>query len=73
MNWATMEARWTSEQWAFRERWSRLTDDDLLAIAGKRDQLLVALQQRYGRTKDAVASELAAFELRLTRSYAMSR
>jgi uncharacterized protein YjbJ (UPF0337 family) len=35
-----------------KEKWGKLTDDDLTAISGKRDQLEGRLQQRYGFAKD---------------------
>ena len=36
-----------------KEKWGNLTDDDLTAINGKRDQLEGKIQERYGlaRTK----------------------
>ncbi|MDX2121054.1 MAG: CsbD family protein [Gemmatimonadota bacterium] len=37
-----------------REKWGKLTDDDLDVIAGKRDQLVGTLQKRYGMARDAV-------------------
>jgi uncharacterized protein YjbJ (UPF0337 family) len=50
-----------------RERWGNLTDDDLEMIAGKRDQLIGRLQERYAwaceeaeRQADAFAAGVAA-------------
>jgi hypothetical protein len=31
-----------------KEKWGRLTDNDLMAIAGKRDRLAGILQHNYG-------------------------
>ena len=36
-----------------QEKWGKLTDDDLTAINGKRDQLVGKIQQRYGIAKEA--------------------
>jgi uncharacterized protein YjbJ (UPF0337 family) len=44
-----------------KEKWGKLTDDDLTAIAGKRDQLAGLLQQRYGYAKDQAEKELDEF------------
>jgi CsbD-like len=41
-----------------KEKWGKLTDDDLTAINGKRDQLQGRLQQRYGFAKDQVRKML---------------
>jgi uncharacterized protein YjbJ (UPF0337 family) len=48
MNWTQIEGRW--DQWAgqAKSQWGKLTDDDLKNIAGKRQQLVGQLQERYG-------------------------
>lgn len=45
-----------------RERWGKLTDDDLDVIAGKRDQLVGKIQQRYGLASDEVERQVSEFE-----------
>jgi uncharacterized protein YjbJ (UPF0337 family) len=35
-----------------KEKWGNLTDDDLTAINGRRDQLEGKIQERYGFAKD---------------------
>jgi CsbD-like len=35
-----------------KEKWSKLADDDLTAINGRRDQLEGKIQERYGYAKD---------------------
>ena len=35
-----------------KEKWGKLTDDDLTAINGRRDQLEGKIQERYGLAKD---------------------
>lgn len=64
MNWDTIEGNWTSAKGKVREQWGKLTNDDLDVIAGKRDQLVGMIQQRYGTTKEAVEKEVAAYEAR---------
>jgi uncharacterized protein YjbJ (UPF0337 family) len=44
-----------------KEKWGKLTDDDLATIAGKREQLAGLLQQKYGYEKDQAEKELADF------------
>jgi uncharacterized protein YjbJ (UPF0337 family) len=41
-----------------KEKWGKLTDDDLTAINGQRDQLEGRLQQRYGFAKDQVRKDI---------------
>ena len=44
-----------------KEKWGKLTDDDLTTIAGKRDQLAGILQERYGYAKEQAEKELDDF------------
>ncbi len=37
---------------SIKEKWGKLTDDDLDQIAGRRDQFIGKLQERYGIAKD---------------------
>ena len=64
MNWDTIEGNWKAAKGQLREQWGKLTDDDLDVIAGKRDQLVGAIQKRYGKTKDEVEQELSDYERR---------
>jgi uncharacterized protein YjbJ (UPF0337 family) len=64
MNQDTFEGNWKQLKGKVREEWGKLTDDDLEAIAGKRDQLVGRLQERYGLAKDAAESHIDDFERR---------
>lgn len=52
MDWNRVEGNWKQVKGQVKEKWGKLTDDDLTYIAGKRDQLLGKLQERYGVVKD---------------------
>lgn len=65
MNKDMIEGDWTEMKGKVREAWGKLTDDDIEAVAGQRDQLLGRIQHRYGRSKEDVAAEIAGFEQRL--------
>lgn len=52
MNWDQIEGNWKRLRGKARERWGKLTDDDLDVIRGKRDQLVGAVQKRYGLAKE---------------------
>jgi uncharacterized protein YjbJ (UPF0337 family) len=64
MAWDQIEGGWKQLKGKVRERWGKLTDDDIDVIAGKRDQLLGKLQQRYGWVKDEAERHVAEFEER---------
>ncbi|MFW5748447.1 MAG: CsbD family protein [Chloroflexota bacterium] len=50
--WDNIDSNWTQFQGKMKERWGKLTDDDLIIIAGKRDQLVGKLQKRYNMAQD---------------------
>ena len=43
---------------AAKEKWGKLTDDDLNVIEGRREQLEGKLQQRYGFAKDQIRKDV---------------
>ena len=61
MDWNRVEGNWKQFKGAAKQKWGKLTDDDLTASAGKREQIAGLLQQRYGYAKAQVEKELAAF------------
>ncbi|HTP88961.1 MAG TPA: CsbD family protein [Bryobacteraceae bacterium] len=52
MNWDTLEGNWKQMKGSVREQWGKLTDNDLEQIAGKKDQLLGRIQERYGISRE---------------------
>ena len=40
MNWDIIEGKWKQAAGAVKTKWGKLTDDDLKAVGGKRDQLV---------------------------------
>lgn len=45
-----------------KEKWGKLTDDNLDKIAGKREQLSGTIQESYGISNDQAEVQLQAFE-----------
>jgi len=52
MNWDRIEGNWKQFKGKAKEQWGKLTDDDLDVAAGKRDQLIGKIQERYGIARD---------------------
>jgi len=52
MNQDRIQGRWKQIKGKVKEKWGKLTDDDLDFVAGKRDQLEGKIQERYGIAKD---------------------
>jgi len=64
MNKDIFEGNWKQFKGKVKEEWGDLTDDDIDVIAGKRDQLVGKIQERYGIVKDAAEKEVKEFEKR---------
>ena len=62
MNWDQVEGNWKIVRGNVRERWGKLTDDDLDVIAGKRDQLVGRLQKAYGMAREEAERQVSDFE-----------
>ena len=58
MDWNRVEGNWKQVKGQVKEKWGKLTDDDLTAINGKREQLEGKIQERYGIAKDQHARTL---------------
>ena len=58
MNWDQIEGKWKQLRGAAKEKWGKLTDDDLDYISGKRDQFVGKLQERYGIAKEEAQKTL---------------
>jgi uncharacterized protein YjbJ (UPF0337 family) len=61
MTWDQIEGNWKQFKGKVKEKWGKLTDDDLTAIEGKKDQLAGKLQERYGYAKEQAERELDDF------------
>jgi uncharacterized protein YjbJ (UPF0337 family) len=58
MNRDWIEGNWKQFKGKVRERWGRLTDDDLDVIAGRREQLVGRIQELYGSSKSEIERDL---------------
>ena len=58
MNRDQLEGNWKQLKGKVREKWGKLTNDDLDVINGKRDQLVGKLQEKYGIAKEEAGKQL---------------
>ncbi|MFN2443928.1 MAG: CsbD family protein [Thermoanaerobaculia bacterium] len=49
--WSEVEGNWNQFKGAVKEKWGKLTDDDLTYMEGRRDRVIGKLQERYSDTK----------------------
>jgi uncharacterized protein YjbJ (UPF0337 family) len=61
MNWDQVEGKWKQYKGQVKEKWGKLTDDDLDVIDGRRQQLIGKLQERYGTAKDVAEKQADEF------------
>ena len=61
MNLDQLEGKWDQVKGQIKEKWGKLTNDDIAVISGKKDQLLGKLRERYGYTAARASSELGTF------------
>jgi uncharacterized protein YjbJ (UPF0337 family) len=53
MNWERVEGNWQDFHGKVLQQWSKLTNDDLNQVKGRRDALRGKLQQRYHMAREA--------------------
>jgi len=57
-----LKGQWNELKGRVKERWGELTDDELDRVEGRRDQLIGAIQQRYGKARHEAEEELNRWE-----------
>jgi uncharacterized protein YjbJ (UPF0337 family) len=58
MDWKGIEKNWKRFRGRAKDKWAKLTDEDLDSIDGRRDRLEGKIQQRYGFAGDYVSKEV---------------
>lgn len=61
MNWEQVKGQVKQVGGKMKEKWARLTDDDLLLLEGKKEVFLGKLQERSGLVKEEAEKQLDAF------------
>jgi uncharacterized protein YjbJ (UPF0337 family) len=61
MNWDRVQGDWKQFTGKVKEKWGKLTDDDLTVINGNRQQLEGKIQARYGQAKDQTKKDIDAW------------
>ena len=69
MNWDRIQGEWNQMLGHTKERWGKLTDDDLDVVAGRRDQLAGKIQERYGVAKEEAEMQIAEWQRKASDSW----
>ena len=62
--WEKIKGSWTQTKGAVKEQWGKLTDDDLMEIQGRREQLVGKIQTRYGISHDQAEAQVSGWEIK---------
>lgn len=65
MNTDVIKGKWKQLSGTLKEKWGKLTDDDLQAADGHAEYLVGKLQERYGWTRERAEEEVRDFSRRL--------
>jgi len=60
--WEKIKGSWNQTKGAVKEQWGKLTDNDLLEIEGRRDQLVGKIQTRYGISREQAEAQVSTWE-----------
>ena len=60
--WEKIKGAWTQTKGVVKERWGKLTDDDLLEIQGRREKLVGKIQTRYGISHEEAEAQVGGWE-----------
>jgi uncharacterized protein YjbJ (UPF0337 family) len=58
MNWDQIAGKWSQVKGDIRQKWGKLTDNDLEVVAGSKDKLVGRIQERYGIAKEDAQRQL---------------
>lgn len=61
IDWGAVQSHWDDYKDRIKDKWNKLTDDDMRNIHGDRHRLMQALQDRYQITKDKVEKQVTDF------------
>lgn len=69
MNWDRIQGEWKQMLGHTKERWGKLTDDDLNIVAGRREQLAGKIQERYGIAFEEAEKQIAEWQRKASDSW----
>ena len=60
MNTTEMAGNWNEQKGKLKQKFATLTDDDLLFVEGKKDEMMGRIQKKLGKTKEELHRIIAA-------------
>ncbi len=65
MTWDEVQLNWTQLKGRVKHRWTKLSEEQLTAIAGRRVHLASRIQETYKLTREEAERQLADWQARL--------
>lgn len=65
MGWDEVQRNWTQLKGRVKQRWAKLSEEQLTAIAGRRVHLVSRIQETYHLTREETERQLADWQTRL--------
>lgn len=62
MNWDRVEGQWKQRRGKAVSHWGKMMNDNLAAVAGKHEQLVGILQEKYGIAKEEAKRQVVDFK-----------
>lgn len=62
MNWDRVEGQWKQRRGKAVHHWGKMMNDELAAIAGKHEELVGVLQEKYGIAKEEAKRQVDEFK-----------
>ena len=62
MNWDRVEGKWKQQRGKASHHWGKVMNDELAAIAGRHEQLVGILQEKYGVAKEEARQQIDALK-----------
>jgi len=61
MNRDQIEGQWKQIMGGAKQKWGKLTDDDMLRIDGSHDKLVGTIQEKYGKSREEAELEVESW------------
>lgn len=62
MNWDRMEGQWKQRRGKAKTHWGKMMNDELAAVAGKHEQLVGKLQEKFGIAKEEAREQVDKYK-----------
>jgi uncharacterized protein YjbJ (UPF0337 family) len=53
-----IKGNWNQVKGKIKQKWADVTDDDLMYVEGKEDELVGRLQEKTGKTREEIVKEI---------------